>query len=203
MKHPEKIIIIIIMLIGAYYLIDYYNLNNSPVDELVTEIHAIENAATIDESLEAVDKQHKNAISGFTELEQKAKSPIAVKFIELTASQNQLAINGREFMTNSGLADDIRYLENFNWETNNEEELEILQTRLDKLCPKIQSNQDLLGSIISIIDEKIILSYHPDVQNELFDGDSSFVELLIELRDSQKRIMEKEKSAYQMLCVTS
>jgi hypothetical protein len=203
MKHPEKIIIIIIiiMLIGAYYLIDYYNLNNSPVDELVTEIHAIENAATIDESLEAVDKQLKNAISGFTELEQKAKSPIAVKFIELTASQNQLAINGQEFMTN--LADDIRYLENFNWETNNEEELEILQTRLDKLCPKIQSYQDLLGSIISIIDEKIILSYHPDVQNELFDGDSSFVELLIEFRDSQKRIMEKEKSAYQMLCVTS
>lgn len=198
MKYPEKIIIIIIMLIGAFYLIDYYNLNNSPVDELVTEIHAIENAATIDESLEAVDKQHKNAISGFTELEQKAKSPIAVKFIELTASQNQIAIKSREFLGN--MVDDLRILEEFNWETENKTDLEFIESHLTELCPKLDSYYDGMSTIISILDEKIVLSYHPDVLNELFDNDSSITAVLKEARSSQERLIKKEKANLELIC---
>ena len=197
-------IIYFLIIFGALYFFgffyDYY-FNKPNLDGVIKDINAMENAASIDESIKAMENYNKDRLSGFQDLQKLAKSKEAFKFVELTANQNRLGIKGQELAAN--VAEDIRFLQSIDWETDNENELERIQHTLDRICPILLTYLDVSVSIVNILDEKIILSNHPNVQKELFGNSSEEIELLKVFRASQGRVMEREKSAYQSICVTN
>ena len=86
--------------------------------------------------------------------------------------------------TGKHLADDLQFIENFNWETDNQLEWKLLESRLEVLCPQLDSYHAQFSKIISILDEKVALADHPDVIKELFDGDTDMAAMLEKLRAS-------------------
>lgn len=165
---------------------------------LLDRVHSIEHSTSIDNTMEAVDAQISIALAGFSRMERAAKSQGAMRFVELTKSQNELSISAREDMDT--MSDDIRFLESFNWDTDSPEALDLLDSRLAKLCPKTKDYNLVLSNIITILDEKVILAQQPDVINELFAGDAAMVKIIGEFRASQNRVLEGQKITYQNLC---
>ena len=151
---------------------------------------------TVDETIKKVENFNKDRISNFHLLAERAKSEESLKFVELTARQNKLATKGQELLIS--VADDIRFLQSFadvEVESISEDDFVKGQSALDRICP------DTIESIVDILDKKISLSYNPNVRKELFSGSSIITDGLKELRASQVRILEAEKSSYQELCV--
>lgn len=189
-----------LLLAAGTYLFTYeYDSSYTASTEALDTALALENATSIENTLELVDAQHSEALKGFSSMEQLAKSKAAVHFMALTKSQNQLAGKAREDL--ASMADDLQFVENFNWETHNQLEWELLESRLEVLCPQLDSYHAQFSKIISILDEKVALADHPDVIKELFDGDTDMAAMIEKLRASQKNILESDKVGYQSFCV--
>ena len=172
------------------------------VGNLAEDLKEIENAKTVDETIKKVENFNKDRISNFHLLAERAKSEESLKFVELTARQNKLATKGQELLIS--VADDIRFLQSFadvEVESISEDDFVKGQSALDRICPILSIYPDTIESIVDILDKKISLSYNPNVRKELFSGSSIITDGLKELRASQVRILEAEKSSYQELCV--
>ena len=199
MNHLLSIAAFLLLAAGTYFFDYEYDSSFTASTEVLDAALALENATSIENSLELVDAQHSEALKGFSDMEQSAKSKAAVHFMALTKSQNQLADKAREDL--ASMAADVQFIENFNWETDKQLEWDLLESRLEVLCPQLDSYHTQFSKIISILDEKVALVDHPDVIKELFDGDKYMPAMLEQFRASQKTILESSEVGYQNLCV--
>ena len=159
----------------------------------------MEGATSVEHAIELGDAQKKLALEGFELLSEIAKAEVSVRFVELSESQNKVGLEAREILHN--MVDHVKFLENFNWETESQNDIDALLVRLEALCPQMEIYNSKFNRLISILDEKIILASHPNVIKELFKGDNDFIFKLKQFKESQERILEAEKESYQFLCV--
>lgn len=200
MDHFRNIVVFLFLVGGIYFFADKQAPNESTKEQVLEAALALESPTSIDNSLELLDDQHASALSGFSDLEQAAKSKAAVQFVAATRRQNELAAEMRESIAN--MADGFRFLESFNWDTDVKAELQLLESNLVALCPQIDNYITQGSRLIAILDEKVRLTDHPDVISEVFEGDAAWSETLKQFRESQNRIVEREKLAYLSFCVS-
>jgi hypothetical protein len=162
-------------------------------------IRDIENATSIDDTIQATGQHNKIALDDSSLLEQLAKSPKSKRFVELTNIQVQLGFEGIEILKN--MSEGIRYLEKFNWNTKDISELEIRKSRLKDICPRMKVNIDYQRRNIKILDEKYKLAQYSEVKKEIFNSDFRMVRLFSDFTASEKKYLRKHETLFERLCL--
>lgn len=168
-------------------------------EEAYDDIRDIENATSIDDTIQAIGNHNKIALNNSTLLEQLAKSPKSKRFVELTNIQNQLGLEGSEILKN--MSEGIRFLEKFNWNTNDISELETLKSQLKDTCPRMKIHIDYQRRIINILNEKYKLTQYSEVKKEIFNNDFKMVQLLNDFTVSNKNFLRKDETFFERLCL--
>lgn len=189
---------ILVVIVLAVIFATFENSEQAKRDDVLNTLLTLEESTTIDNTLALADAQKVKALEDFGLMEKSVKSPQGQRFVELTKMQNEIGIRTSENGRN--MVSELRFMENFNWESNVQEEWDLLNSYLKTLCPKLAENNLQLNNLLRILDEKVSLAIHPDVVREVFDGDIKNAAMMEQLRDSQKRIMDSEKEGYKALC---
>lgn len=195
-----KYFLFLIVFVIAFYFSTYDNEKiktesaTYEVDKIITEIDDIENAQNVDDVVKHTESFNKNAFDNFNEIKARAKSPASIQFVELTQKQNQLANKGMM------LARKMQPLVNsMTPELANDPEK--LPTVLIPLCSHLQEYIPVFTEIVLILSTKSnLIREQPIVSTELMDGQQEQMqELLTHMLDSQSRVLEEEKKAYETL----
>jgi len=189
---------ILVVIVLAVIFATFENSEQAKRDDVLNTLLTLEESTTIDNTLALADAQKVKALEDFGLMEKSVKSPQGQRFVELTKMQNEIGIRTSENGRN--MVSELRFVENFNWESNVQEEWDLLNSYLKTLCPKLAENNLQLNNLLRILDEKVSLAIHPDVVREVFGGDIKNAAMMEQLRDSQKRIMDSEKEGYKALC---
>lgn len=100
------------------------------------------------------------------------------------------------------MRDWIPFVQGFNWESENQEDWDLLDSYLKVLCPQLDDCNAQFSRLIGFLNEKVALAEHPDVIKGIFDGDTEMPAIIEQMRTSQKRLLDSEKASYRSLCVT-
>ena len=96
----------------------------------------------------------------------------------------------------------LQFVEDFNWDSDNPKDWEILDFQLEILCPKLLENNSKNSELSKVLDEKIRLAKHPNVIAELFDGDAKNTSVVEQDRDNQKVLMDDSQEYYEAMCTS-
>ena len=132
--------------------------------------------------------------------EKAAKSPQGVRFVALTKMQRELfrTVIIRQLQ----MKEKLQFVEDFNWDSDNPKDWEILDFQLEILCPKLLENNSKNSELSKVLDEKIRLAKHPNVIAELFDGDAKNTSVVEQDRDNQKVLMDDSQEYYEAMCTS-
>jgi len=133
---------------------------------------------------DVITKYNSQAVPASVALRKAAKSTASLKFIELTAKQNQIVAEMNE-LSLSGEQDMI-FFEEFDYATATQNQLSLLEESLKRICSNMETHGRKLSTIIDILVKKIALSEDPRVIEELLSGNTHSTNLLEKIYLTQK-----------------
>ena len=186
------------ILVLTLFLISGCMSDSDETKDLEKMMLELEGPAGVDNLLTSLEKFNSNAVEGLDLWISSARSTSSIAFAELTVRQNEIASEAQEALMS--ISNDLRFMENFNYDNASPEQLDLLDPTLVRICPNLLLNNSAIVQIKEIVSRKIILAKEPSVIKELLGGNASFFELLEKFNESQSRILISEELAYQQWC---
>ena len=164
------------------------------LDDLETTLDNIKNATTTEESLRYAEEYRKKVKGDTSLLKSRAKSPASIEFVRLTDKQNNLSTEAK--IIEKKLDAIYRELENMDFETNDENEFQIITDTYVNYCKLSKEYNSLLSEIVAILNKKVNLLNDPAVTKELTGNTQGIEELIIRVRDTQVYILADQEQVY-------
>ena len=142
------------ILVLTLFLISGCMSDSDETKDLEKMMLELEGPAGVDNLLTSLEKFNSNAVEGLDLWISSARSASSIAFAELTVRQNEIASEAQEAL--NSISNDLRFMENFNYDNASPEQLDLLDSTLVRICPNLLLNNSAIVQIKEIVSRKIV-----------------------------------------------